>query len=419
MKITYFGHACLLLETRGKRILMDPWLVDPTYHGTWWHYPPLRLGIKDVPKIDYLYISHEHPDHFDPPTLTQLDKDVEVVIADFKKKRFRDRIREIGFQRITELPFASDYRCGSDGVVLRLIQPDRPWDDSAILVKDGETTVLNVNDCHLDEATLERLGRENTIDIAFLTFTGASQYPGCFEFSEESKIERWRASKDSHLEEFVNWARLLKTRRAVPAAGNHALLAREQLELNTSNYVNTPQEAVDLLAQKAPEIEGLQMNPGDQWSPREGLIRLAPAPEWSRREEHIRELSETHQAEIAAGFAAEEEAPADLYEHFERYFNGLLGADPTVAPRINIVTHWVVDGPHGGDWTIDFTRTSDWVSRGAPRDWNLRLRWPSELVWQGVSGKGIWDDLVLSFRLRLARQPDTYKKEFWTWLCKL
>lgn len=419
MKITYFGHACLMLESHGQRILMDPWLTDPTYHGTWWHYPPLRLGVQDVPRLDYLYISHEHPDHFDPPTLAQLDKNVEIIIANFKRKRFRDRIRALGFERITELEFGEEYRCSGGALCLRLIGPDRPWDDSAILVKDGATNVLNVNDCHLDESTLERLGRENQIDIAFLTFTGASQYPGCFEFPEESKIERWRASKTAHLEEFVNWAQILKTRRAVPAAGNHALLASVQLGLNTGNYVNTPQEAVDLLAQKAPEIEGLQMNPGDVWTSEEGLSRLAPAPDWSRREEHIRELSAAHQKEIEAGFAAEPEPPADLYDHFRNYFGKLLQADPSVAERINIVTHWVVDGPQGGDWVIDFTRRADWIYRGVPENWNLRLKWPAKLVWQGVSGLGIWDDLVLSFRLSLARTPDTYKKEFWTWLCKL
>ena len=95
MKVTYIGHACMMMESAGTRILMDPWLTDPTYHGTWWHYPPLEIGVRDLPKLDYLYVSHEHPDHFDPPTLRQLDKDVHVVIPNFKRKRFRDR-REHG-----------------------------------------------------------------------------------------------------------------------------------------------------------------------------------------------------------------------------------------------------------------------------------------------------------------------------------
>jgi L-ascorbate metabolism protein UlaG (beta-lactamase superfamily) len=409
----------MIMESGGTRILMDPWLTDPTYHGTWWHYPPLEIGVRDLPKIDYLYISHEHPDHFDPPTLRQLDKDVQVIIADYKRKRFRERLQAIGFRNITELTLGEELRLNGSGLSVRLIAPDRPWDDSAILVKDRHTTVLNVNDCHLDNATLARLGNEQPIDLAFLTFTGASQYPGCFEFPLASKIERWRQSREAHLEEFVNWAQLLRTKRAVPAAGNHALLALDQLFMNTSDYVNTPQDAVDLLRAKAPEIEGLQMNPGDVWAGDGTLTRLKPPPDWSRRMEHIEALSHQHRAHIAEGFASEGDPPPDLYERFHDYFTGLLSADPAIAKRINIVTWWVIDGPHGGDWVIDFTRQKDWVSRGVPQQWNLRLKFPARLVHQGVTGQAIWDNLVLSFRVRLARNPDRYMKEFWTWLSKL
>ena len=419
MKVTYIGHACILMESGGTRILMDPWLTDPTYHGTWWHYPPLALGVRDLPRLDYLYVSHEHPDHFDPPTLRQLDKDVHVIIANFKRKRFRDHLATLGFRRISEVDFGQDFRCNGSGLSVRLIPPDRAWDDSAILVKDGITTVLNVNDCHLDDATLERLGKEQQIDLAFLTFTGASQYPGCFEFALASKIQRWQESKESHVEEFVNWARLLRTRRAVPAAGNFALLAPDQLFMNTPHYVNTPQDAVDRLRREAPEIEGLQMNPGDVWTSDGTLTRLNPAPDWSRRLEHIEELSRQHRAQIAEGFASEGEPPPDLYDRFRDYFTGLLQADPSIAKRVNIVTWWIVDGPHGGDWVIDFTRERDWVYRGVPSQWNLRLKFPARQVYQGVSGEAIWDNLVLSFRMRLARNPDRYNKEFWTWLCKL
>lgn len=417
MKVTYLGHACMMMEAAGTRILMDPWLTDPTYHGTWWHFPPLQLGVRDLPKIDYLYISHEHPDHFDPPTLRQMDKGVQVIIANYKRKRFRDRLLALGFRKIDEVSFGEELDCG--GLRVRLIPPDRPWDDSAILVRDGTTTVLNVNDCHLDEATLKQLGTNESIDLAFLTFTGASQYPGCFEFPLASKISRWEESKSAHLEEFAQWARFLRAKRAVPAAGNFALLAPDQLFMNTPHYVNTPQDAVDLLQRKAPEIEALQMNPGDEWTPTGGHVRLRPPPDWSRRLELIEELSRQHRGQIAEGFGSEGQAPANLYERFHAYFTGLLQADPAVARRIHIVTWWVVDGPHGGDWVIDFTRERDWVYRGVPPTWNLRLKFPANLVHQGVTGEGIWDNLILSFRVRLARNPDRYMKEFWTWLSKL
>ncbi len=419
MQITYIGHAAIMAESGGTRILMDPWLTDPTYHGTWWHFPPLEIGVRDLPRLDYLYISHEHCDHFDPPTLAQLDKNVQVIIADYKRKRFRDRIAALGFQRITELPYGADFVCNGSGLTLRLIGPDRPWDDSAILLRDGDATVMNVNDCHLAESTLSRLGREHAIDLAFLTFTGASQYPGCFDFPIASKIERALYSKHSHLEEFVNWARLLDCKRVVPAAGNHALLSEDQLFLNTPMYANTPADAIAALAEGAPNIEGLQMNPGDTWTPDGGHVRRKPAPDWSQRMEHIEELSRRMRAAGAEYFASEPPAPPDLYERFVEYFHGHLERDPAVAPSINLCIYWTVTGEHGGEWSIDFRKRANWVTRGQPKDWNLHITIPDALVYKGVAGQGVWDDIILSFRVRLARRPDRYMKEFWTWFCKL
>lgn len=419
MEVTYIGHAAMMMHSGGKTILMDPWLNDPTYHGSWWHYPALEMSVEDLPKIDYLYISHEHPDHFDPPTLERIDKDVEVIIARFGRRRFRERLEAIGFRNITELPYHEDYQPGGSGMILRLIAPDRAWDDSAILVRDAENVILNVNDCHLDDTTLSELGQAFAIDLAFLTFTGASQYPNCFDFSPESRRERALASKKSHVEEFVHWAKLLGTKRAVPAAGNFALLSPDQLAMNDPDYTNTPGDAIAALAAGAPEIEGLQMNPGDRWSAAEGHRRLKPAPDWSRRMEQIASMSEQMRDRIDHYFAQEPAAGPGLFERFRAYFNGLLESDPAAAPSVGITVWWHVEGPQGGDWYIDFRRDRDWVQMGEPADWNLRISIPDKLVDLGVTGKAIWDNVVLSFRVRLSRRPDEYMQGFWTWFCKI
>lgn len=54
MKITKFGHSCLLVEESGVRILTDP--------GIW-------NALPDVEQVDAILITHEHPDHCD---ITQL-----------------------------------------------------------------------------------------------------------------------------------------------------------------------------------------------------------------------------------------------------------------------------------------------------------------------------------------------------------
>ncbi len=49
MKITKFGHCCLLVEENGARILTDPGIYSTSQN--------------DAKNIDVVLITHEHPDH--------------------------------------------------------------------------------------------------------------------------------------------------------------------------------------------------------------------------------------------------------------------------------------------------------------------------------------------------------------------
>ncbi len=83
MKIRYIKSSCVSVESNGVKILTDPWLVDGEYYGSWCHYPPLDVDNEYLASIDYIYISHIHPDHFSRNSLEILNKTIPVLIHQY------------------------------------------------------------------------------------------------------------------------------------------------------------------------------------------------------------------------------------------------------------------------------------------------------------------------------------------------
>jgi len=68
MKITKLGHCCLLIETKGKRILTDPGSYTVEAHSK-------------LENIDFILFTHEHQDHFHLESLKIiLEKNPQAII---------------------------------------------------------------------------------------------------------------------------------------------------------------------------------------------------------------------------------------------------------------------------------------------------------------------------------------------------
>jgi L-ascorbate metabolism protein UlaG (beta-lactamase superfamily) len=76
IRIRYFGHACILVESRDVAILMDPVISYQQFGGI------DRYIYADLPEtIDYVLITHNHQDHCMFETLLQLRHRIRQVIV--------------------------------------------------------------------------------------------------------------------------------------------------------------------------------------------------------------------------------------------------------------------------------------------------------------------------------------------------
>jgi len=131
--------------------------------------PGTGEGPEDFDDLDYIYISHIHPDHFDPATLRRMDTDIPVLIHDYRWDYLRDAIEDLGFE-VIEL--AHDDRTQLKGDVhINVLAADGcdpelcgnffgcTWYDteaektgstqvdSMAVIDDGDHVVVNTNDC--------------------------------------------------------------------------------------------------------------------------------------------------------------------------------------------------------------------------------------------------------------------------------
>jgi L-ascorbate metabolism protein UlaG (beta-lactamase superfamily) len=79
VRVTYVGHATILVEMDGVRILTDPLLRTRAAHLR--RLVPLEATGPGLPgRVDAVLISHLHFDHFDVPTLRMFDRGVTLVV---------------------------------------------------------------------------------------------------------------------------------------------------------------------------------------------------------------------------------------------------------------------------------------------------------------------------------------------------
>jgi UDP-MurNAc hydroxylase len=237
MRATSIGHAGILVETEHGSILCDPWFV-PAFFGSWFPFPrndrltsALLTGIE---RPDYLYVSHIHGDHLDEAFLADhVDKSTPVLLPGFPTRELERRLRTLGFSdfiRTTngeEVTLAGDLRIA---IHVETSISDGPGGDSALVVADGHSRLVNQNDCRPSD--LAALRGHGPVDLLFIQFSGAIWYPMVYDAPAEELKQLCGAKVESQFSRAMRYVEAIDARHVVPSAGPPCFLDPDLFHLN-------------------------------------------------------------------------------------------------------------------------------------------------------------------------------------------
>ena len=237
MRATSLGHAGILVRTQQASIVCDPWF-EPAFFGSWFPFPRNdQLSdelLNDLEHPSYLYISHQHGDHLDETWLaSHVDKSTPVLLPDFATRELERQLSRLGFSHFIRTRDGVELYLGNElriAIHVESAITDGPGGDSAIVISDGETRLVNQNDCRTRD--LAALRSHGPVDMHWLQFSGAIWYPMVYEEPLDHLMVLARAKVESQFSRALHYVSAIGARVVVPSAGPPCFLDDELFSFN-------------------------------------------------------------------------------------------------------------------------------------------------------------------------------------------
>lgn len=246
MQVRYIKSATVVIEHNGVKVLCDPWLTEGIYYGSWFSWPVNKFTAADFQDVDYIYISHVHPDHCDENTLRDLPKNIPIIILDFAEKFLRNRLKILGFTDIREVPNRGELSLGKDFKVEVMAADDnsaarfarsyriKPFGshektlqiDSLAIFSGGGKVVVNSNDVPVGlwiESAGYVISKYEKIDLLLVSYAGAGPFPQAYMIPMDQMLHGATGAAYTFLSGTMNYIHALKPKYFMPYAGQYTL----------------------------------------------------------------------------------------------------------------------------------------------------------------------------------------------------
>ncbi len=241
---TFINHASYVVESKKSVLIVDPWVEGGAFDNGWALLDKsisnqmLVKYLTEIDKSKYIWLSHEHSDHFSLPFLKALkesDAEVKFIFQKTLDGRVTKFIRKMGFS-VTE---SNDNLEVLDSELSIVTFPYSSV-DSYSLTMLNEFSVLNINDCVVDdEAGVEQVLRSykkytNNIDL-LLTQFGYANWVG-----NPDEVQMRKASAKEKLDKILLQVKRFEPASVIPFAS--FVYFSDPENFHTNDFQNTPQD---------------------------------------------------------------------------------------------------------------------------------------------------------------------------------
>eukprot|EP01084_Bolivina_argentea_P027936 51931_1 len=391
LTLTFYSHACMKIKCGDFIIFTDPWLMGPAFMKGWWLlFEPPKNWLHDLSKADLIYISHNHSDHLNIPTLQELSKNysnnnIKIIVGDLKVPIFDNyclKQTNINRKNINTVPLGIWKDINKDLRIM--ILPDGLWQDidTCLLIDYKGWLVLFSVDCV----------RPNNFnlpitDVMLSSFArGASGFPSTHyggKYTNKWKINFVNQDKKKMLLGVKDILKITKSKIYIPYAGY--FIEAESKFIQTFNQHNTFNDVFKHVQSWNKDVF--------VWKPLPGKIldiSNKKTIDSYCEKKYIKEKwdIDTYKNEIYQ------------YVNFE-CFNSINGLD---SDEVHVINSFYVD-------YNNITVSYDKPKRNSKyfMETKVDIGCFRKTLYEGLN----WDGLYIGFQMRVNRIPDIYHKKFW------
>tara|TARA_B100001063_G_scaffold247237_1_gene291577 strand:- start:1177 stop:2856 length:1680 start_codon:yes stop_codon:yes gene_type:complete len=241
--IEYVNHAFLIIKGENFKFATDPWAFGPAFGLGWWLKNKTKKNwLEELNDCDFIYISHNHPDHLHQLSLSQINKNIQIIIPNFLTNSVTKFLRSMKFKNINKINFLETINFKKTELNFMILKSGDFRDDSGLYFTAGGTSfILNVDSNNLNSHNLPET------DVFGASYAGgASGFPLVFEnYSEKEKKNILSKNKKIFKSIRLKELQITNAKYFLPYAGNFKERLSRNEYIKKNNQKNTINDYIE------------------------------------------------------------------------------------------------------------------------------------------------------------------------------